>query len=48
MAAVVTAFVPAAGDEFRVRPVLNRRGRKVGEIRVTSGLIEAIREGRKF
>ena len=44
MAAVITAFVPEAGEEFRARPILNRRGRKVGEIRAISGLIEAMRE----
>ena len=46
MAAVITAFVPEAGDEFQARPILNRRGRKVGEIRAISGLIEAMRKGR--
>jgi L-asparaginase II len=46
MAAAIAAFVREAGDEFQIRPVLNRRGRKVGEIRPVAGLVEALRDGR--
>jgi L-asparaginase II len=47
MAAVIAAFVREAGDdELRTRPVLSRRGRKVGEIRPIAGLVEALRDGR--
>jgi L-asparaginase II len=45
MAAVITAFVRHADDAFEARPVLNRRGRTVGEIRPVAGLAKALREG---
>jgi L-asparaginase II len=46
MAAVIAALVQAAGEEFEPRPVLSRRGRKVGEIRPVAGLVQALRDGR--
>jgi L-asparaginase II len=48
MAAAITALLSEAGDDFGARPIPNRRGRKVGEIRPVAGLIEALREGRSF
>ncbi len=49
MAAVISAFVPMAGDEPEGiadrLPVLSRAGASVGEIRTVAGLAELLRQG---
>ena len=46
MAAVIAAFDGGERKEFHSASVLNRRGRKVGEIRPVAGLVQALQEGR--
>ncbi len=45
IAAVIDAFL-SGGKSLATRPVLNRRGRPVGEVRPVEGLVQALRENR--
>jgi L-asparaginase II len=47
MAAVIATFVEDQREEFEAKPVLSRRGRKVGEIRPIAGLVQALHDGRQ-
>jgi L-asparaginase II len=46
MATVIAAMLEVTNEEFQPRPVLNRRGEKVGEIMPVAGLLAAVREAR--